>query len=126
MSSKKLNVIALGLVVVLAATPLLAHHAGVMFSRDQVNEITGTIKEVQWTNPHIWIQVMVEGSDGVTNEWSVEWGSPNTLGRQGVRPSTFPAGETVTMRVRPMTNGSAAGAFIGARFADGNTVGRWE
>ena len=58
---------------------------------DQVDEISGTIKEVQWTNPHIWIQVMVENSDGVATEWSVEWGSPNTLSCR-IRMSTSSLG----------------------------------
>lgn len=129
MNSNRLNVFVAGLLVAglaLAATPVLAHHAGVMFSSDQVNELTGTIKEVQWTNPHIWIQVNVEGTDGVTREWSVEWGSPNSLGRRGIRPSSFPVGDTVEMRVRPMIDGTEAGAFVGAMFANGDTVGRWE
>ena len=55
-----------------------------------------------------------------------EWGSPNSLGRQGIRPSTFPPGAKVTMRLRPMRNGAPAGAFVGAKFADGKTVGRWD
>ena len=129
MNSNMLKVVMTGLLVtglLLAAMPVVAHHAGIMFSRDEVDELSGTIKEVQWTNPHIWIQIDVEGSDGVVSEWSVEWGSPNSLGRQGIRPSTFPVGDTVFVRIRPMTNGSAAGAFVGAMFADGSTVGRWE
>src|SRR5262245_50137809 len=103
-----------------------AHHSGAGFSPDKVIELTGTVKEFQFTNPHTWIQVMVDGPKGEKVEWSIEWGSPNQLGRQGVRPSTFPAGATVTMRLRPMLNGAPAGAFVGAKFADGKTVGRWE
>ena len=89
-------------------------------------ELSGTIKEFQFTNPHTWIQVIVTDEKGAAVEWSVEWGSPNSLGRQGIRPSTFPPGATVTMRLRPMLNGAPAGAFVGAKFPDGKTVGRWE
>ena len=59
-------------------------------------------------------------------EWSVEWDSPNQLGRRGIRPSTFKAGTKVTMRIRPMRDGSPAGGFVGAKSADGATVGSWE
>jgi hypothetical protein len=108
------------------APALVAHHAGTMFV-DDVKEISGTIKEFQFTNPHTWIQVMVVEKPGeAAKEWSVEWGSPNSLGRQGVRPSTFKPGTTVTMRVHPMRDGSPAAGFVGAKFADGTTVGRWE
>jgi hypothetical protein len=103
-----------------------AHHSGAGFNSDKVVEISGTIKEFQFTNPHTWIQVIVEDAKGAKVEWSLEWGSPNSLGRQGIRPSTFPAGAKVTMRLRPMLNGAPAGAFVGAKFPDGKTVGRWE
>jgi hypothetical protein len=112
--------------VVLATHTLAAHHAGTMFS-DDVKEITGVVKEFQFTNPHSWIQVMVETKPGAPpQEWSVEWGSPNQLGRRGIRPSTFKPGSKVTMRVHPMRDGSPAAGFVGAKFADGTTVGSWE
>lgn len=112
---------------VLAGTRgLAAHHAGTMFS-DEVKEIAGTIKEFQFTNPHSWIQVMVDTKPGAPpQEWSVEWGSPNQLGRQGIRPSTFKPGTRVTMRVRPMRDGSPAAGFVGAKFEDGKTVGNFK
>lgn len=114
------------LVLTAGSTALLAHHAGTMFS-DEVKEISGTIKEFQFTNPHSWIQVMVEPKPGAPpQEWSVEWGSPNQLGRNGIRPSTFKPGAKVTMRVRPMRDGSPAAGFVGAKFEDGSTVGNWK
>jgi hypothetical protein len=104
---------------------LVAHHAGTMFS-DEVKEIAGTVKEFQFTNPHSWIQVMVETKPGAPpQEWSVEWGSPNQLGRRSIRPSTFKPGAKVTMRIRPMRDGSPAGGFVAAKFDDGTTVGNW-
>jgi hypothetical protein len=110
----------------LVGSAALAHHSGAMFNRAEVRELHGTIKEFQFTNPHTWIQVNVPDENGEIVEWSLEWGSPNQLSRQGVRPSTFPAGAEVTIRTNPMNDGSAAGAFIGAKFEDGTVVGRWE
>jgi len=110
----------------LAGSQVLAHHAGTMFS-EEVMEIAGTVKEFQFTNPHSWIQVMVETKPGAPpQEWSVEWGSPNQLGRNGIRPSTFKPGAKVTMRIRPMRDGSPAGGFVGAKFEDGKTVGNYK
>jgi hypothetical protein len=127
MIAMKSMLIAASLVVVglLVGTQALAHHAGTMFS-DEVKEIAGTVKEFQFTNPHSWIQVMVETTPGAPpQEWSVEWGSPNQLGRRGIRPSTFRPGAKVTLRIRPMRDGSPAGGFVAAKFDDGTTVGNW-
>jgi hypothetical protein len=120
-----LGSLAVAATVVIGA-PVAAHHSGAGFNSDKIVEISGTIKEFQFTNPHTWIQVFVEDAKGAKVEWSLEWGSPNSLGRQGIRPSTFPPGAKVTMRLRPMLNGAPAGAFVGAKFPDGTTVGRWE
>ena len=115
-----------GCALLVSSQTLVAHHAGTMFS-DEVKEISGTIKEFQFTNPHSWIQVMVETKPGEPpQEWSVEWGSPNQLGRNGIRPSTFKPGTKVTMRVRPMRDGSPAAGFVGAKFEDGKTVGNYK
>ena len=102
-----------------------AHHSGVEFDTTKVVELSGTIKEFQFKNPHTWIQVMVPNPKGESVEWSLEWGSPNALGRDGYRPTTFPVGAKVTVRINPMKNGSPAGAFIGAKLEGGKTIGTW-
>ena len=111
--------------VMAAAQPVGAHHSAAMFDDEKVMELQGVVKELQWTNPHIWLQVVVE-ENGTKTEWSLEGGSPNTLSRQGWRATTFKAGDVVTVRFNPMKDGSAAGLFIGAKFeSDGKTIGRW-
>jgi hypothetical protein len=106
-------------------TPVLAHHSASMFDDAKVVEKKGIVKELQWTNPHVWLQVVVD-ENGKKTEWSLEGGSPNTLSRQGWRATTFKAGDVVTVRFNPMKDGSAGGLFVGAKFdADGKTIGRW-
>jgi len=109
----------------LAIQPVLAHHSGAGFSKD-TKEISGTVKEFQFTNPHSWIQVNVVDDSGKIVEWSVEWGSPNQLGRDGYRPSTFAPGTKVTIKLHPMTNGALVGGFIAAKMPDGKTIGKWD
>jgi len=112
--------------ILFAAPSLLAHHSAAMFDDTKVLEIKGTVKELQWGNPHIWLQVVVE-EKGRKTEWSVEGGSPNSLSRQGWRATTFKPGEVVTVRIAPMKDGTPAGNFIGAKWdSDGRTIGRWQ
>ena len=127
MTSLRLQIgVAITAAMVLVATTANAHHSAAMFDDSRVVELKGVVKELQWTNPHVWLQVMVE-DQGRATEWSFEGGSPNSLSRQGWRSTTFKPGDVVTVRLRPMKDGTAAGQFIGAKFdADGHTVGRWE
>jgi len=107
------------------AVPVLGHHSAAMFDDAKVIEKKGVVKELQWTNPHVWLQVVID-ENGKKTEWSLEGGSPNTLSRQGWRATTFKAGDVVTVRFNPMKDGSAGGLFIGAKFdSDGKTIGRW-
>jgi hypothetical protein len=115
---------ALAIAAVLAV-PAVAHHSASMFDDTKVLEKKGVVKELQWTNPHVWLQVIID-EGGKKTEWSLEGGSPNTLSRQGWRATTFKAGDVVTVRFNPMKDGSAGGLFIGAKFeTDGKTIGRW-
>jgi hypothetical protein len=108
------------------AAPAVAHHSAAMFDDSKVLELKGTVKELQWANPHIWLQVIVDDK-GKKTEWSLEGGSPNSLSRQGWRSTTFKPGDAVTVRLNPMKDGTPAGSFIGAKFeADGKTIGRWQ
>ncbi len=110
---------------VLMTRPVAAHHSAAMFDEGKVIELKGTIKEMQWKNPHIWIQVLVPDK-GATTEWSLEGGSPNSLSRNGWKSTTFKPGDAVTVKLNPMRDGSPGGMFIGAKFEDGHTVGRWQ
>ena len=125
-SKKRIADILATAVSLVAAWSAFAHHSAAMFDDTKVVELSGTVKELQWTNPHIWLQVVVE-QDGRSTEWSLEGGSPNSLSRQGWRSTTFNSGDLISVRLRPMKDGTAAGSFIGAKFAsDGHTVGNWE
>jgi hypothetical protein len=120
------KVIAAAALCTAMSAPLAAHHSAAMFDDEKVVELSGTVKEMQWTNPHIWIQVMVD-ANGQKTEWSIEGGSPNSLSRNGWRVTTFKPGDAVTVRVNPMKDGSPGGSFIGAKFKEtGKTIGRWE
>ena len=102
-----------------------AHHSSAGFEAERTIALNGTVREFQWANPHIWIQLNVAGADGASEEWSVEGGVPNRLFRSGWRPDSFKPGEEVTIVVRPMKDGGKAGIFVGAKFADGSTLGRF-
>jgi Family of unknown function (DUF6152) len=90
-----------------------AHHSFATFDQSQERTLVGTIKEVQWTNPHIWVQVLVKNAtSGDVVEWSIEGGSPNGLSRQGWKRSTLNAGDAVEMVIHPLKDGSNGGSLV--------------
>ena len=50
-----------------ATVVLAAHHSAAMFDDTKVVELSGTVKALQWTNPHVWLQVMVEDKGTATS-----------------------------------------------------------
>ena len=106
-----------------ASTASLAHHSTSMFEIEKRVTLTGHVKEFQWTNPHAWIQVTVHAPDGTSTDWSFECGSPNTLSRQGWKPSTLKPGDEITVVANPMKDGTSAGLMYTVALADGRTLG---
>ena len=109
----------------LSSTTALAHHSNAMFDKSRPRQVTAIVREFQWTNPHIWIQVLIENGDGEQEEWSIEGGGPNTLFRKGWRPNSFKPGDVVEFKLFPMHDGSHAALFVGAKYSSGETLGNW-
>jgi uncharacterized protein DUF6152 len=113
-----------GLIVILfAAQPAVAHHSFANFDLGREAMLAGTIKEVQFTNPHVWVQVMVPDGKGGQTEWSIEAGAPGMLLRTGWKPNTLKNGDAVTVVIHPAKNGDANGSLIRVTLPDGRTLG---
>ena len=112
-----------GVAVVLAAGPAVAHHSGAMFDRSKIVELKGTVKEFGWNNPHAHVAIDVANAAGVTEQWNIEAGSPNTMIKQGWRKSSLKPGDKVTLIIRPMRDGSKGGTLEGCITASGQKIG---
>ena len=111
------------LAALLAAYPVAAHHSTTMFDHARMITINGIVKEVQWTNPHIWVQVLVKNpATGQDVEWSIEGASPNALSRQGWSRNSLKAGDQVEVVIHPLKNGDNGGSLIRIS-VDGKPIG---
>lgn len=90
------------------AFPVAAHHSTTMFNREKTVLLTGVVKELHWTNPHvaIFIDNAVKQADAETGMWVVELTSPGNLVRSGWTRTLIKPGDKVTANVHPLRDGS--------------------
>lgn len=98
-----------------------AHHSFAMFDQTRKVTITGTITEIQWTNPHVWIHLDVPDEAGSMKNWGVEFTSRVHLIRRGFPRDDIKVGDTATFSVSPYANGDPGGRFYTLQIADGVT-----
>jgi hypothetical protein len=114
---------ALALAMLALPMPADAHHSTAMFNLEGRVTFDGVLKEIQWTNPHAWIQVVAPDAKGTPVEWSIECGSPNSLSRQGWKLSMFKAGQKVKVVGNPKKDGTQAVLLVTITLADGTVLG---
>ena len=107
----------------LSCSAAVAHHSFAMFDLGKDVTVDAVIKEVQFTNPHVWLQIMVADAKGVATEWSIESGAPGMMLRNGWKPSTLKPGVKVKLTMHPLRNGSPGGSLVSVVVPDGRVLG---
>jgi hypothetical protein len=75
--------------------------------------VTGTVKEFQWTNPHVILWVNADAADGAPPAvWSLELTSPGNLTRTGWNRKALSPGDKVVVDLNPLRNGGHGGALV--------------
>ena len=97
---------AAGLLIALVV-PVFAHHA---FSAeyDSTKPVTlrGTVKKMEWINPHSWMTLEVKTDDGKVETWEVEAGAPNSMFRRGFNRDSLPVGTELVVHGYQAKDGS--------------------
>lgn len=101
-----------------------AHHSYAMIDGSQVKTITGTVAQLEWVNPHVFLWVYVRNPDSDTGYdlYAFENGSPNVLRERGWSSTYFAEGELVAISYWPVTDGQNGGHFAVATRVDGTVV----
>ena len=108
--------------LVIGTAPVSAHHSAAAYDRDADVEVTGNVREFQYTNPHSWLYVQVVDKTGQTVDWGFEAEGPSTLLRAGIKVSMLKAGEKVTVKGHPLKDGRPAAILVSVTKADGSVL----
>jgi hypothetical protein len=77
---------------------VLSHHSfSAEFDVGRPVDITGSVTNIEWTNPHAWVHLAVEDSEGNIQNWAVEMLGVNALVRGGMSPQTVTSGDVLTV-----------------------------
>jgi hypothetical protein len=91
---------------VLIAVPAWAHHSHANYDQSQMVEMDGTVTQVMWMNPHVWLYIEVEKEDGSSSVWALEGGSVGALMRGGWQPDSIAVGDNIRVRCYHLKDGS--------------------
>ena len=96
-----------------------AHHSFAMFDNAKTSTIVGTIKDLDWVNPHSWLDVIAPDPSGKTTVWAFEGNGPSDLYKAGWRRSAIKPGDKITVSFHPLRDGRPGGSLLSVILADG-------
>ena len=100
-----------------------AHHSNAAYDLDHPQTMEGTVKTVNWTNPHITFVVEKDAKDGEpASTWVFEVSSPGVLTRSGWTKRSLQPGDHAVFRYAPLRDGNPGGFLLRVTLPDGHEL----
>jgi hypothetical protein len=116
----------IGVFVALCGTlvdvPVSAHHSAIQFDFTKSVAIKGVVQKFEAINPHMRLVVRVTDAKG-TRDIELEGHSTNNMYRAGYRDRMIQVGDTITVFVAPLKDGSDGGYVTAATTDKGAKFG---
>jgi hypothetical protein len=122
MASPKIAFLAASLLVSLAGAAA-AHHSGAAYDMEHPRDLEGTVKTVNWTNPHITFVIEADAKDGEPAKMLVfEVSSPGVLTRSGWTKRSLQPGDHAVFHYAPLRDGSPGGFLMRVKLPNGQEL----
>ena len=82
-------------------TQAFGHHSRANFDETKELELTGTVTEFTWRNPHVYLEIDVKNESGSVDSWLVESHSVTSMQRFGWSRDSLKPGDPITVTVQP-------------------------
>jgi len=106
----KTALIAIGMLVSGLA---IAHHSTAMYDKAHPLVVEGTVKVVQWRNPHVTFDFVTDATpDQPARTWTVEGSTPGVMTRSGWTKRSLNPGDRVQVVLAPLRNGKPGGIVL--------------
>lgn len=123
MIGMRLGVLVMALSLVTVSGLVEAHHSETAeYDATKPVKVTGTLKRVDWANPHVWFYVDVTEEGGKVTTWAFSTQPPGALMRRGVTKAALKIGAVVNVEGVRARDGSNNAAVRRVTFADGTNV----
>ena len=112
-----------------------AHHSNAAYDLDHPKTVEGTVKTVNWTNPHITfvVDIDVKSSDKDSDKnaeknadpaatWVFEVSSPGVLTRSGWTKRSLQPGDHAVFRYAPLRDGNPGGFLLKVTLPNGQEL----
>jgi hypothetical protein len=105
----------------------LAHHSNAAYDMDHLGTMSGTVKQVNWTNPHITFVIEKDAAAGNAGgepaaTWVFEVSSPGVLTRSGWTKHSLKPGDHGVFRYAPLRDGTSSGYLLDVTLPDGRKL----
>ena len=114
------SALALTVAFVLIGSVASAHHGRAGYG-DQISTVKGTVTEVQWKNPHVFIAFDVKDDKGSVVHWLAELSSPATMLAAGMSKNTLKLGDEIVIKGKVGLEG-APFALVDSITKDGKAI----
>lgn len=98
-----------------------AHHSTHEFDYTKAYLVEGEVVEVQWTNPHSWVHVLIPNASGGADRWNFESGAPLFNVRMGWKKDSVKRGQRVKVVFCPSSE-PARGTLMQILLPDGTSL----
>jgi hypothetical protein len=123
LSGRFVNATLYAVIVLMCPRWTLAHHSYAMFDDSRMAQVSGSVRTLEWMNPHVWLWLTVTDEKGASSDYAFEGNSiGEMMRRSGWTKNTVMPGDKIVVSYRPFKDGKNGGKLNKIMLPDGRSI----